>query len=355
VTQLPSPQRGFPAPHNIKRLRPKTYSVAVYLVVAVILLQVLMLISVFWLRAMVVSVNVKPPNGVAGNPATVQPGGFTPIKPSAPPNNSGMPRLPSLATTSAHPALLQVPGVSDKLAQIGTLNEEAQVFLKQNDFPSASDLLIRAEDIDPRNPTTLKNLAETYNLLNDSVRSKEYWQRLVDLGPGVGTVYASAKDHMLLLDSGRDASALKEPSNLDRQIYVDAVEKTPVETRDGDAEFRVRAVLMRTDPKMAGFDQKKLQPYVIFYQQMPDGNLVPDLGQRKGSFDDTFLFWGDKTSEAFGVEYVMPVPGTPGPNNTPQGEYYGFVIGIYYDKVLQDVRSEPNDLSSRMALPREIE
>jgi hypothetical protein len=310
-----------------------------------------MLISVFWLRAMVVSVNVNLPNAqgnISGNPnPPPQPGGTA--------NNPGMPRLPSLETTEAHPALLPVPGVSDKLAQIGTLNEEAQVFLQQNDFQSASDLLVRAEDIDPRNPTTLENLAETYSLLNDSVRSKAYWQRLVDLGQGVGTVYGVALDHVKLLDSGHDADPLKEPSTLDRQIYVSTVEKTPVETRDGDAQFHVRTVLMLKSPKMPDFDQKKLQPYVIFYQQMPDGSLVPDLGQRKGSFDDTFLFWGDKTSEAFGVDYVIPVPGTPGPNNTTQGEYYGFVIGIYYDKVLQDVRSEPSDLSSRMALPRDIE
>jgi len=329
-------------------VRPKTYSVAVYLVGAVILLQVGMLISVFWLRAMVVSVNVNPPNAQANNsgtPSTTpQPGGTA--------NNPGLPRLPGLETTAAH---LRVPGASDTLAQIGTLNEEAQVFLRQNDFQSASDLLLKAEDIDPRNPTTLKNLAETYNLMNDSVRSRAYWQRLVDLGPGVGTVYAAAKDHVLLLDSGHDANPLKEPSSLARQIYVDTVEKTPVETRNGDAQFHVRAVLMRQNPKMPDFDQKKLQPYVIFYQQMPDGSLVPDLGQRKGSFDDTFLFWSDKTREAFGVDYVMPVPGTPGPNNTTQGEYYGFVIGIYYDKVLQDARSEPSDLSSRMALPRDIE
>jgi len=330
--------------------------VAVYLVGAILLLQVGMLISVFWLRAMVVSVSVKPPNAqgnITGNPNPSGPNAHQPG--TVPDNSGGLSRLPSLEATVAHPALLKVPGVSDKLAQIGTLNEEAQVFLKQNDFSSATDILVRAEDIDPRNPTTMKNLAETYNLMNDSVKARAYWQRLVDLGPGVGTVYAAAKDHVLLLDSGHDADPLREPSTLDRMVYVKTVEKTPVETRSGDAQFHVRAVLMRKDPNMADFDQKKLQPYVIFYQQMPDGSLAPDLGQRKGSFDDTFLFWGGKSTEAFGVDYVMPVPGTPGPNDTTQGEYYGFVIGLYYDKVLQDVRSEPADLSSRMALPREIE
>ncbi len=128
-----------------------------------------------------------------------------------------------------------------------------------------------------------------------------------------------------------------------------------METRGGQAQFHLRTALLRKDPKMPAFDQKKLQPYVIFYQQMPDGSLTPDLGQHKGSFDDTFLFWGDRTNEPFGVDYIMPVPGAPGPNNTTMGKYYGFVIGIYYDKALQDARSEPSDLINQMPLPPEIE
>jgi hypothetical protein len=307
---------------------------------AIVLLEVAMFILVFWLRAMVVSVSVHPPKAQGGAVVVKKP---------------EFPSLPRIEATGTHSALLKVPGLSDKLAQIGTLNEEAQVFLKQNDFQSAADLLSRAEDVDPRNPTTLKNLAETYNMLNDPVRAKVYWQRLVDLGPGVGTVYAAAKDNVLLLSNGQIASPLKTPSPLARQIYVNMVEKTPVETRNGDAQFHVRAVLKRRDAQMTNFDQKKLQPYVIFYQQMPDASLVPDLNQRKGSFDDTFLFWDGKSDEPFGVDYIMPIPGTPGPDKAPQGEYYGFVIGIYYDKVLQDVFSEPSDLVTRMPLPQDIE
>jgi hypothetical protein len=95
---------------------------------------------------------------------------------------------------------------------------------------------------------------------------------------------------------------------------------------------------------------------VIFYQQMPDGRLVPDLRQHKGSFDDTFLFWHNKPKEAFGVDYLMPTPGQPDPQTgEPPGEYYGFVIGIYYNKILQDARSEPADLVKRMPLPGAIE
>ena len=286
---------------------------------------------------------------MAGRPANSPnpPGARKPELPS-------LPSLPGLATPSGPAPLLTVPTMSDKLEQVSTLNEEAGVLLRQNDLKNAAQVLNDAEDIDPRNPTTLKNLAETYYLMNDSVRAKSYWQRLVDLGPDVGRIYALAKDHVLLLDSTPDGRPLAEPSLLPRTIYIAKVEKTPVETTEGQPQFRLGTVLMRKDVRDP-FDQKKLQPYVIFYQRLADGQLVPDLGQHKGSFEDTFLFWNKKTSEPFAVDYLMPTPGTPGPNNTTSGEYYGFVIGIYYDKMLQDVRSEPTDLVRRKPLPEAIE
>jgi len=251
--------------------------------------------------------------------------------------------------------MLSVPAVSDKLEQVGSLNEQAKLFQRQNDLKSSMDALVKAEDLDPRNPTTLKNLAESAYLMNDSVQAKIYWQRLVDLGPGVGTVYALAKDHVLLLGSQPESDPLRKPSTLSRLIYIDDTQKTQVETSNGQPQFHLRTVLMRKDPKMPSFDQKKLRPYVIFYQQMTDGSLAPDLGQHNGAFEDTFLFWGNKNHESFGVDYIMPIPGTLGPNKTPQGEYYGFVIGIYYNNTLQDARSEPTDLLTRMPLPGEIE
>ena len=333
-----------------------SYSVAVYLVGAIIVLQVGMLISVFWLRAMVVTVSILPPKGVAPKPVVPAPTPVVITPPVLPKTKvPELPSLPSIASTVTRPALLKVPTLSDKLAQIENLNNEAQIFQHHNDLDTAVQTLIKAEDLDPRNPTTLKSLAEVYYLRNNPAQSKIYWQRLVDLGPGVGTVYAVAKDHVLLLNSNHEADPLRQPSEHPRSLYINQVEKTPVETLNGQPQFHLRTSLTRKDPKVPGFDQKRLQPYVVFYQQMPDGTLMPDLGQHKGSFEDTFLFWGNKESEPFGVDYIMPVPGTRGPTGLPAGDYYGFVIGIYYNKELQDSFSEPSDLCTRMPLPVEIE
>jgi hypothetical protein len=357
VTQLPSPHRYPLPPVYGKRVRPKTYTVAVYLVVAVILLQAGMLVSVFWLRAIVVPVNVQVPKGKPGQMAEEP--ALGPLAPNAlatAPHLPPMPNLPSLSLTpkNGQLALLKVPEASDTRSRVDTLNDEAAVLLHQNDLKNAAQVLNDAEDLDPRYPTTLKNLAETYYLMNDSVRAKEYWQRLVDLGPDVGTIYASAKDHVMLLDSTPDGRPLSEPSLLPRSIYIDKVEKTPIATEYGQPQFHLRTVLMRKDAK-APFDQHKLQPYVIFYQQLPDGRLEPDLGQHKGAFEDTFLFWQNRVREPFTVDYLMPTPGQPGPNGEAEGKYYGFVIGIYYDKMLQDIRSEPTDLLIRKPLPVAIE
>jgi hypothetical protein len=360
VTQLPSSHRYPLAPINGQRVRSRTYTVAVYLVIAVVLLQAGMLVSVFWLRAIVVPVNVQVP---LGKPLAVQqpaePPNLGPLAPtsmSPAPHLPPMPNLPSLSLTpkNGQLALLKVPDATDAREKVDTLNEEAQVLLHQNDLKNAAQVLNDAEDLDPRYPTTLKNLAETYYLMNDSVRAKEYWQRLVDLGPDVGTIYASAKDHVTLLDSQPDGRALSEPSLLPRSVYIDKVEKSPIATENGQPQFHLRTVLMRKDAKTA-FDQKKLQPYVIFYQQLPDGQLVPDLGQHKGAFEDTFLFWQNRDREPFTVGYLMPTPGMPTASGSVAGKYYGFVIGIYYDKTLQDIRSEPTDLLIRKPLPVAIE
>ncbi len=358
MTQLPSSHRYPLPPVYDKRVRPKTYTVAVYLVVAVVLLQVGMLVSVFWLRAIVVPVNVQMPKAVAAAPPSVEPnlGPLVPNSMTPAPQLPPMPNLPSLSVTpkTGQLALLSVPEASDTRAKVDTLNDEAMVLLHQNDLKNTAQVLNDAEDLDPRYPTTLKNLAETYYLMNDSVRAKGYWQRLVDLGPDVGTIYATARDHVTLLDSQPDGRALAEPSVLPRSVYIEKVEKTPIATENGQPQFHLRTVLTRKDPAVP-FDQKKLQPYVIFYQQLPDGRLVPDLAQHRGAFEDAVLFWQKRPSEPFTVDYVMPTPGTPGPTGDPAGKYYGFVIGIYYDKTLQDIHSEPTDLLIRKPLPVAIE
>ena len=51
-----------PVPQYGKRMRPKTYSVAVYMVGVVVLFQFVMVISVFWMRAMVVQSTFRYPS-----------------------------------------------------------------------------------------------------------------------------------------------------------------------------------------------------------------------------------------------------------------------------------------------------
>lgn len=324
-------------------MRPGTYTAAVYVLGAVIVLEAASVISVFWMRAMVVPVNftVPKPHAPALTTTTAQPPG----------KNGELPNL----TISNRPGLLALPTASDQETQISNLLDQAKMLTQQNDLKGALDVDIQAEDIDPRNPDVLQALATIYKQLNDSVRSKIYWQRLFDLGPAVGQPYAIARDQIQLLEGWPDADPLSNPSLLGRTIFINSVEKTPVQTINGTPQFQVRTVLMRKDPNMPDFQQKKLQLFVIFYQQMPDGTLTPDLRPHKSSFDDVFLFWNKNPKEPFTVDYTMPIADTPGPDGKPMGKYYGFVIGIYYDKTLQDVRSEPADLVTRLPLPDAIE
>ena len=181
-------------------------------------------------------------------------------------------------------------------------------------------MAIQAEDLDPRNPDVLQALAEIYYQLNDAGALEDLLAAAGRSRARVGQPYTIARDHVQLLDGSPDADTLSAPSLLSRTIFIDSVEKTPVQTLDGVPQFQVRTVLMRKDPNMPDFDQKKLQLFVIFYQQMPDGTLTPDLRPHKSAFDDVFLFWNKNPKEAFTVNYDMPITGTPGPGRQADGQ-----------------------------------
>ncbi len=344
MTRLPPSSSRPPAPLNSLRVRPTTYTVAVYFLGFILLLEFVMVLSVFWLRALVVPINFEIPR----SHAPTAPAPATAAQSLAPAD------VPNLAV-SGRRTLLALPAATDQQSQVSNLLDQARLLRSQGDLKGAINAMNQAEDLDPRNPSVLQGMAEVYYLLDDAPRSKIYWQRLVDLGPAVGGAYSLALDHIRLLKPNPAADAIQAPSILGRTVYIASVEKTPVETGGGAPQFHLRTVLMRKDPTMPDFDQKKLQPYVIFYQLMPDGTLAPDLRPHKSGFDDMFLFWNKQTQEAFTVDYSLPVAGTTGPDGKPMGDYYGFVIGIYYDKTLQDVRSEPADLITRLPLPDGIE
>jgi hypothetical protein len=357
VTRLP-PNMPHPYMYAAPRVRPRTFTVAVYILGAVLLLQVVMVISVFWLRAAIVPVNFLRPKArpVAPVAATAAPV----VSPADMPNLAVSSRRTLLALPTASDAQTQIANVMDRAAQMREHAAQPESDeARRNDLHEALNIMLQAEDIDPRNPDALKGIAEVYDLLDDPAHSRMYWQRLVDLGPAVGHAYSLASDHVQLLKPAPGADALQAPSTLSRAIYIDDVVKTPIQTGTGAPQFQLRTVLTRKDPAMPDFDQKKLQPYVIFYQKVndgsPGGTLVPDLRPHKGGFENTFLFWNKTLKEAFNVEYTLPVAGSAGPDGKPMGEYYGFVIGIYYDKTLQDARSEPADLITRLPLPDGIE
>lgn len=332
------------------RIRPTTYTVATYILAVVLVMEVVMVFSVFWLRSMVVPVNFQVPK--SHGPVAVK---APAVQPAAPPD------VPNLAV-SGRRTLLALPDANDRQTQIGNLLGEAHTLRSQNHVREAIGVLVQAEDLDPRNPDVLQGLAEYYYLLDDPVRSKIYWRRLLDLGPQVGKAYSLAHDHVYELNNGPDSDPLRAESILSREIYIVSVEKTPVDTQAGTPMFKLKVVLAKKDPNMTDFDQKKLQPYVIFYQNTGDpgaaptaATLKPDLRPHRGGFENLLLFQNKRTQESLTIEYSLPVPGTPGPDGKPMGEYYGFVIGIYYDKTLQDVRSEPSDLITRLPLPDGIE
>ncbi len=110
---------------------------------------------------------------------------------------------------------------------------------------------------------------------------------------------------------------------------------------------------MSCNLRRSTFEPQRFRAYVVFYSRLTSGRLVPDLAQKPGSFADQVLFRARKMKERFSVDYRTTTPPS-GPDHS-EGQYYGFIIGLYYDHLLQDTYAEPSSLTEQQPLPRAIE
>lgn len=337
------------------------------MIVAVVLLEMVMLISVFYLRSLVVAVGTQPPRPAGQKTAQIQPTPEPVIiqsgteTPATNGTNTVAATNPNTGTvtpvnTGPMPMLkidfsnIPVLSTSDRLDQINDYLTKASDMSAHHQKRDAEDVLHKAEQLDPESPQVLEALARYYDAAGDSPLSAQFWQRLIDLGPEVGSVYTEANDQLKL--KGSFADPLKDKSQWPRRVYIRQVTKSTVKVEDDSPVFHVQVELGRTDT--LAFDQRQLRPYVIFYQLMPDGSLKVDDNQKSGTFQHAFLFDGTNR-ESFFVTYTMPMEGDVGKDHLPVGTYYGFVVAVYYEGALQDARSQPTTLWLEKPLPDSIE
>ncbi len=348
-----------------KRLRPKTYSIALYLVGFVLLAQLVALISVFYFRR-VVNIDLSAPPLQPINPPVVavtdtpsQPVAPAPIQPVTPPDR--------ITPVVPNPGRLAVNSVQDVAQRVKALNEESARFQLQGDMRLAALALFKAESLDPKDTVTLVNLARLSALEKDNEKARVYWQRVVDLGPGIGEAYTQAREQLEVIDARNprpadntavttfSSSAAPIPAmtfptvsrpaanTVQRALYVDRIEKnvaTPTASGWGN-DVTLRVVIgSGTVPGGGNIQPGKVDIKLYFYDQQTGGAIVPSKATLRVNFLGTRQTWANGQQETLLANYQL----SPEQARLYNQKYYGYMLRIYYDGKLQDEKAEPENL-----------
>jgi tetratricopeptide (TPR) repeat protein len=310
-----------------RRLRPKAYSVAVYVVGFFIILEVVLLGFIFWFRQTVVETQAPElmNQGIVSE---------IPVEKEEP-----IPYLPVPDTDGRIP----LGAESDRVQKIIKLNDEALKFRRSGDFVLAETALNEALTLDGNHPTTLTNLAMLEEARGNSSKALGLWRSILGLkSTPERTLQLARKRAQLIEDRVRleeDARQREQQLlNLKRKIILAEVRSSPNPLPAQPVEIQKDFVLKLNGIK-GPIDSSKLRIQLFFYDMIGESRLAP-ASKIEAKFISAEPNWSKNQEEVLRARY-FPVLDKQG---SDKRRYHGYVLRVFYEGELQEEQAEPRSL-----------
>jgi tetratricopeptide (TPR) repeat protein len=298
------------------RLRPRTYAVAIYVVAGVIVLQLILVVSIFWFRDKVVrNIDLSAPSVSSPAPLAVVPSG----RPTPASSNPG--------------SRLDPQKLSNPKGRIDELNQEALSFQQKKEYRMAEAALAEAEKLDPRNVLTLTNLAALAEERGDTPKARQFWTRVLALG--VTPSFKMAEQHLATLANPDSRDAVHRAS-LPHRLVMGAIVQNNATPEPGATEFTLRIPIMAS-PKENSIDAGAVGIKLYCYDRTQDGKIVPTVGQVTAQFEGDRQTWNRNRTETLVASYYLPA-------GESTRRFHGYIVRIFYQGELQDEIASPREL-----------
>ena len=277
------------------------------------------------------------------------------------------------------------------------LVEQARQLRSRGDTNSALARLREAEVAEPDSPQIIAEMALTYEAMQMPDRAFEQWQRIDNLGEGVGALYNLAESRLHTVPGAANASPAAAPkpdtsiptenNGFQTQgdtvlkltdIHMDAVE-------DPAAEQKITLKIVVKNRPGTAIDPNKVKILTYFYDLVDGKDIVQTNAQTEYAWlTPGRIDWANDKSEVLQTTYTRlktpdAPPATPAPEATPTGKkgsrrgkgaaaeatptpaaspakpsvrtYLGYSVQLYYDRQLQDVQADPVRLLQQFPAP----
>lgn len=298
--------------------------------------------------------------------------------PSAVPATATLPQI-TLVPAPA-PAFAATPPPRPQVNPRDLLGQARQLRIR-GDMRNALARLREAQVSEPNNADIIAEIATCYEQMNQLERAIEQWQRIYDMGEAAGPAFQLAEIKLRTGIAGPPPSvrAAREtdptgnnPPNAERETKVGIVDVTLTEVSDPTAEKRLSLKITLKNRPGRYVDSNKVAIQAFFYD-LVDGKAVTLTNAETASeWLTNPNSWDESTSQVLEAVYFRPKveataaapaprlrgkrPAKGVPSNEPpvpefaagasaeKREYAGYIVRVYYDRELQDVRAEPKTL-----------
>jgi tetratricopeptide (TPR) repeat protein len=122
--------------------------------------------------------------------------------------------------------------------------------------------------------------------------------------------------------------------------------------RDGKPGTKVLRLAVKSRPA-SSINVQDVKIHVYFYEQNEDGEVVLTESKVISQWLSPPVDWTANEPELLEVQYTLPDSGLPGSaaaNGAPGRKHFGYLVGVYYNKELQDFRADPASLAKDFPL-----
>ncbi len=251
----------------------------------------------------------------------------------------------------APPPIVEAAPVEESAPAVSPLTERALFFFEsalssreKGDMKAALTQLRSACELQPSHPQLLYELAHTYEMMTLTESARPVWDQIAQLGEAAGIYYRLAQEKFTQGDATPPVEVevplqlgkIVESPRRDPNYLEHVILRIPVQARDG-----------------AMIDPSKVSVVTRFYD-MNGGEIQETDAQTDYHrwLSGDVPTWSTTSVEILDQSYRRPrYEGAVGEDSGSR--YYGYVVKLYYNDHLQDVRAHPPQLASRQSEPGE--
>ena len=303
----------------------KTFTIAISILGV---LAVAELIAVGWAL-------VHPPSPLKSSTSPMLSQLNNPLTDSPPPAPTALPGPTPVSSIQTVPSLME--NLSPSKVQVSALVAQATALCERGDTNTALTRLREALTISPDDPRVISELAIVYEKMGLSDKALVQWHRILDMGESAGIYYAAAEAKIKNSEVQPTPSTSPEgTSGIESDSMINLLDVGTVPNTQGTNGVSLK-IPVKANKKI---EVSKVVLQVYFYDLIDNKSVVQTNADVSSHWDKLPADWTESNIEILDVDYLPKI-------NTEKGrlaedrKYYGYVVRIYYNNQLQDVRAEP--------------